>query len=1124
MKHKFVLIQCIALGLSACQMAREDAPADPAEHHGDDEAVFVEIAQDPESGIDYHRVKSTTDDLMQHIKDATLADPPTYFMFEQLVGAPEKSHGAPGVAVLDFDDDGDQDLYVTNGPGAANSLYSNQLTETGHLRFTDVGASAGVGAAEQDSTGVCFGDIDNDGDEDLYVLGRIEANRLFVNNGDGSFAEIANAGGAAGGTLGHTSCSFGDINNDGLLDLFVANSFDWTHREAIFVDPFGHSSPNQVFLNAGDNQFTDVSDSSGARATGTFGPGIENPPTITWAGAIVDIDFDGDADILHADDQGAFLRAKYGGIDRGFDQLLANDGTGHFTNKTRDVNLDIANENMGLSFGDFDCNGKLDFFATNVGDWFFSTTPFPTTVGDNASRWYLQGQNGEFIDPGVGDLVGTPWGWGTTSLDYDNDGDTDIAFYGALSDGDFSTADNPGVLLENQGCSARFTYNDETIERNHQNRVVQGVARGDLNNDGFADMISVAAEISTEPLDYYPTFNGGPFELTAQLFPTMSQTMENSPGGFQLVWNGYDHPDGDLSVEINSGNDNHWVRVTTRGSVGTLEGGRVNRDGIGAVVFVTPTRGNTQILPIVGGSSYSSQNSLTRTFGLGHRRWATVEVLWPGGVRNRLYNVRKSSDVLFPEIPCSYTADWDSRGAYEACVEQAVNGLVSAHVLSDGSASKFEHSALRAYDDLHSDDAEATELRELAASHGVTPIPPAPHVRKELVELGRALMFDKVLSGNLNISCMTCHPAQLGTDDDRHLSRGEGGFGVGKDRFGGPLHVRNAQPLFNLHEMSNHSVFWSSRIRLLPDGTFDSEAEEDITPEMYDTFEFGVVSALGLFPVASPTEMLGEFGTNPVANLGINPDNVLPQIWAALMARLGAIPEYRAMFEAAYPGQSFDDMNFGHATNAMAGFMISEFESRESPWQQFLRGDDTALSYRQMRGAKAFFNNGCVNCHSGPMLSDFDHHDTGLPQIGPSKDDPADQQDFGPREDRGFELVSGDPADRYKFRTAPLNNIGLTAPYGHAGQFARIEDFVNHYDDPVNALLNYNIVEAVDDPLLWAGPFGDPNDILGHLDPLTQVDVVPEIFDFLKALDDPDARTLEHTIPPRVPSGLPIHD
>ncbi len=97
-----------------------------------------------------------------------------------VIGNSMKHHGAPGVAILDYDNDGDQDLYATNGQGASNSLYRNQLVETGQLTFVDVADQAGVAAADQDSTGVCYGDLDNDGDPDLLVLGHRSANLRFV--------------------------------------------------------------------------------------------------------------------------------------------------------------------------------------------------------------------------------------------------------------------------------------------------------------------------------------------------------------------------------------------------------------------------------------------------------------------------------------------------------------------------------------------------------------------------------------------------------------------------------------------------------------------------------------------------------------------------------------------------------------------------------------------------------------------------------------------------------------------------------------------------------------------------------------------------------------------------------
>ena len=125
------------------------------------------------------------------------------YTINDVFATPFKPRGAPGVALLDFDSDGDLDIFVTNGPGRCKSLYSNQLKETGKTTFVDVAMAAGVCAADMDATGVCFGDIDNDGFPDLLVLGRNEPNRLFRNQGNGTFVDITAQSGVGGGNLGH---------------------------------------------------------------------------------------------------------------------------------------------------------------------------------------------------------------------------------------------------------------------------------------------------------------------------------------------------------------------------------------------------------------------------------------------------------------------------------------------------------------------------------------------------------------------------------------------------------------------------------------------------------------------------------------------------------------------------------------------------------------------------------------------------------------------------------------------------------------------------------------------------------------------------------------------------------
>lgn len=237
--------------------------------------TFHDLTADEASGIDYRRVPSATNATFERIKAEPLYTMPL------IVATAEKPRGSPGVALLDFDGDGDLDIYVTNGPGAANSLYANRLEETGALRFEDVAEAAGVAATDQDSTGVCFGDLDNDGDPDLVVLGRSEPNRLFENLGDGTFRDATAESGLGKSDLGHTDCSVGDVDGDGLLDLAVANSYDWSRRDATLVDPWEHNHPNQLCVNEGGLRFRDASVSSGIRNLTGFRPPRDGAATIT---------------------------------------------------------------------------------------------------------------------------------------------------------------------------------------------------------------------------------------------------------------------------------------------------------------------------------------------------------------------------------------------------------------------------------------------------------------------------------------------------------------------------------------------------------------------------------------------------------------------------------------------------------------------------------------------------------------------------------------------------------------------------------------------------------------------------------------------------------------------------
>lgn len=649
--------------------------------------TFHDFAAREDSGIDYRRVPSEIFSIEERLNRLPA------LKFGHIIALPEKPRGAPGVALIDYDGDGDVDVYVTNGPRAANSLYHNQWMEAGKLGFRDVAVQAGVAAVEQDSTGVCFGDTDNDGDPDLLVLGRMEPNRFFDNQGDGTFVEVTDAGGLGGGAVNHTSCSMGDVDQDGLLDVVVANSFDWGYRGAIFNVPYADNHPNQLFRNLGGQRFADISEEANVLDIDSVQPAIDQGATLTWAVALVDYDLDGDVDLFHADDQAALPVEK---ANRAHAQVFQNDGQGRFRSVTREVGTDVYGAWMGFAFADFDCNGLLDFFATNFGDYGYSAVGFPYELGEWSSRWFLQRPDGTFDDPGVGELKATPFGWSPMAVDYDNDADTDVIYLGSLGTAVNTVVnDNPGAVLQNRGCTARFVRDAEAMTTQHQRRVVDGSAAGDLDLDGFPDVVSASAfdippEVEQKPygLDW-----GSPFDATA----VYTEFLQPAPGGSFLPKN-LTFPDGRLVIDRNSGdNGNGWIAVRTVGGAGWTDGGRVNRSGIGAVVRVTPEGKASSMTPVTGGSGYGSQNALELTFGLGDAESATVEVLWPGGVRNRLDDVRPGERIVFPEIPCSFAGDWESRAAYRACVEAALADLDEAKALDPEMKRRFLDSALAAF-------------------------------------------------------------------------------------------------------------------------------------------------------------------------------------------------------------------------------------------------------------------------------------------------------------------------------------------------------------------------------------------------------------------------------------------
>jgi cytochrome c peroxidase len=410
----------------------------------------------------------------------------------------------------------------------------------------------------------------------------------------------------------------------------------------------------------------------------------------------------------------------------------------------------------------------------------------------------------------------------------------------------------------------------------------------------------------------------------------------------------------------------------------------------------------------------------------------------------------------------------------------------------------------------------AAEVRNLAATQGITPLQRPAAVRPALSLLGRALAFDKILSGNRDIACMTCHLARLATVDGRSVAIGTGATGLGPNRVHpqGTFVHRSAPPLFNLSPMT--FLTWDGRVFRNSKGIVRTPIVQ-LTTAQGAILEFGPISALPMFPVLSRVEMRGISGNE----LAAVPDSLPRRTWSFLMQRLGAIPQYRTMFEAAYPGQTFATMDFAHAGNAIGGWITDVFSFTNTPWDRMLAGDDDAMTEQQLRGARAFLTTArCSKCHAGPLLTDQKFHNVAVPQVGPGfGDGPTGNDDFGRMRE------TKNPKNKYQFRTPALRNVELTAPYGHDGAIVTLRGWVDHYAGSDVKLRNYDPNQL--EPLLRGTLQPTANDILLTRDTRLATlkmaqQTVDDITEFLKALTDPAARDMRSVVPASVPSGLPV--
>jgi len=501
-----------------------------------------------------------------------------------------------GACWFDYDGDGDVDLYAVNSaelPGYVggekpfNHLYRNE----GGGRFTDVTAQAGVGDRGY-GMGCAAGDIDNDGDVDLYVT-NFGPNVLYRNDGNGRFTDVTALAGV-GDPRWSASAAFGDIDNDGDLDLYVTNYLDFTlqnnkycgrrepgYRAYCHPDEY-NGVPDTLYRNKGDGRFEDISASAGVADPIGKGLGV----------IFSDLNDDGWQDIYVANDKTVNF-VYLNRCDGTFKDITMTSGAGFSESG-------VPQAGMGTDAADINGDGRMDLIVTNLD---YETNELYLNNGD------LTFTDGTFV-AGLGEVNFLNVGFGVDFLDFDNDGDKDLLVAnGHILDNirlfkDQVTYAQPRSLLANDG-SGRFK--DATAEvgpRFAQPNVGRGLAVADMDDDGDLDFFVINSN------------------REAELF-------RNDGGNDQRVGGG------------------HWLLVKLRGT-------KSNRNGIGARIRVMTKDASGmerwQTDEVRAGSSYLSQDDVRLHFGLGvSERAEAVEVRWPSGVRQTMTGVKADQILAIKE-------------------------------------------------------------------------------------------------------------------------------------------------------------------------------------------------------------------------------------------------------------------------------------------------------------------------------------------------------------------------------------------------------------------------------------------------------------------------------------------
>ncbi len=398
------------------------------------------------------------------------------------------------------------------------------------------------------------------------------------------------------------------------------------------------------------------------------------------------------------------------------------------------------------------------------------------------------------------------------------------------------------------------------------------------------------------------------------------------------------------------------------------------------------------------------------------------------------------------------------------------------------------------------------------------------------VELGRLLFHDKILSGNRNIACATCHSLEHGTADGLSLGIGEGGAGTGPARTAGTGRgriakriPRNAPGLWNLGHREIRTMFHDGRLEAsdLYGTGWNSPAEEWL-PAGLTT----LIAAQALFPLTAQFEMAGNPGENEIA--GAAHDRI-DAAWPIIAARVRGVPAYAAAFADAFEEvDSPGDLTIVHVAQAIGAFTAEAFVSRDSPFDDHLAG--APLTGAPARGLRLFYGEaGCAGCHSGSLLTDQEFHALGLPAFGPGRTRAFDPI---PR-DVGRMGESDLAEDAYRFRTPALRNVALTAPYGHNGAYPTLEGIVRHHLDPAAARAAWREGDAALPAAPWLAPgdFAIRSDAREMARQDAALDIAPkplkdaqvaDLVAFLHALTGRTARDVARLKPAAVPSGLPV--